>query len=106
MEQNIVVLNTILDEIKNIKTEMNDIKTNMLTKEDTKNFLTKEDAKIFATKEDLKAFATKEDLKKCATKDDVKMIMKEIREIKYVINGLAEDIAMLDLRTRSLVVYK
>lgn len=49
-----------------IKSESDDIRSTMATRDDLKNF---------ATKDDLKNFATKDDLKNLATKDDVRFIV-------------------------------
>lgn len=80
-----IILQNILLEIKNIK-------SNMVTKDEAKNFATKDDFEEI--KKELKQHTK-----------DIKKMKKDISEIKFVINGLAEDIGMLDNRTRSLVVY-
>ena len=59
-------------QVEGMQTEINDIRSNMATKEDLSNFATKEDLSNFATKEDLSNFATKDDLSNFATKDDLK----------------------------------
>ncbi len=45
-----------------LKCDVEKIKHEMVTKEDSKRFATKDDLKRFATKDDLKRFATKDDM--------------------------------------------
>ena len=95
--------------LKDILLKLNKIESNMLTKEEAKNFATKEDLKNFTTKEDTSRIEKQITLMikelKIHTRHLVR-IKHEISELKFVMNGLADDIGMLDERTRSLVVYK
>ena len=86
-----ITLNDIFIEIQNIK-------NTMVTKEEMNEVkeILKEHSEILEEHSEMLQQHTK----------DIKKIKKDIIEIKFVINGLAEDIGMLDMRTRSLVVYK
>ena len=65
-----------------VKSESDDIRSTMATKDNLKNF---------ATKDDLKNFATKDDLKNFATKDDVRAIVDGAKEeILKIVRPLAK----------------
>jgi hypothetical protein len=72
----------------------------LATKEDLKAFATKEDLKAFATKEDLKAFATKEDLREAlkpyATRAEMEEKFEEAKHFALVLHeDLKGDIALI-----------
>jgi hypothetical protein len=92
----------IMDFLKNnmaTKTDLQEIRAEMATKNDLKAYATKEDLKAFATKEDLKAFATKANLdtaiENLATKSDVRWLERRTREDT---NAIVEEI--IDLKER------
>ena len=89
--------------LEKLNTQIEDIKTNMATKDDLKDFAKKEDLKDFAKKEDLKDFATKDDLKNLATKDDINLLAAELHtEIQAVhdeVKELRQDLGVMEVIT-------
>ena len=78
-------------QVEGMQTEINDIRSNMATKEDLSNFATKDDLGNFATKDDLSNFVTKDDLKNLATKDDIDLLGNELHaEVQAVYEELTE----------------
>ena len=80
--------------LEKLNTQIEDIKTNMATKDDLKDF---------AKKEDLKDFATKDDLKNLATKDDINLLAAELHtEIQAVhdeVKELRQDLGVMEVIT-------
>mgnify|MGYP002410306911 CR=1 FL=1 len=82
------------DLLERMYIEVQEMKSNMATKDDLKNF---------ATKDDLKSFATKDDLKNLATKDDIDLLASELHgEIQAVHDEVVElrhDLSTMEIMT-------